>query len=81
MKQHLCPQCGGKGYHWKRGHIISRRDASIIADINERGANCDDCGGSGIYYRLTAGEWVLVGFAGLLASIFVIQPLIRLWLD
>lgn len=42
-----CLHCEGRGYHWKRGEIISHRTGVAIADFHTRGATCEVCHGTG----------------------------------
>lgn len=46
-KSNICTDCGGKGFHWKEGKIISRRDGSEIATIRSTGPKCEACHGTG----------------------------------
>lgn len=64
----LCPECDGKGFHWKRGQILSRVDGSVVADTSTRGDMCVRCWGDGHYHRanMPAGaiiKGVLLGLA------------------
>lgn len=43
----LCLECGGKGFHWKPGVIVSKRTGEVIADIVEAGERCESCSGTG----------------------------------
>ncbi len=41
-----CQDCGGRGFHWKHGTIISRMGVPI-ADTYQRGGGCLTCFGTG----------------------------------
>lgn len=43
----LCLTCDGKGYLWKHGKIISRRDGSEVAHTYAKGDACLTCFGTG----------------------------------
>ena len=43
----VCTECGGKGFHWKEGKILSRRDGSEVATLYSEGPKCEACHGTG----------------------------------
>ena len=43
----ICNECGGKGFHWKHGKILSHRDHSEIATLHSVGPKCEACHGTG----------------------------------
>lgn len=47
MSRSNCPECGGKGFKWIEGKIISRKDGKEIATTHRNGGTCPRCGGTG----------------------------------
>jgi RecJ-like exonuclease len=47
VSSNRCAVCGGKGFHWKPGKIISKRDGSELANIYSYGDKCETCNGTG----------------------------------
>jgi hypothetical protein len=79
MKNDLCTDCGGKGYYW---NVDKMADPSgrHIADVYRQGRTCTHCGGSG-RNRLNPWVWVVLLVAALVATAFVIQPVLHLLFD
>ena len=74
-----CPACQGRGFQWKQGKILSRRDGSEVAHTYTRGDACLKCYGSGIDSRLVMSLkgilWGAVCCLPLLALLWFIMQL------
>lgn len=80
MKSTLCTSCDGRGFDWKQGEIISRRDGSSVATTYTQGDDCKACGGSGKcgLGPMSKALWLLLA---LVVTAFIIQPALHLIFD
>jgi hypothetical protein len=79
VKNNLCPQCSGRGFHWiKEG--LAKRSGEYLATTYRQGEICSSCKGTG---HKPSDFWFIVWIivASLVATAFLIQPLLHLWLD
>lgn len=70
-----CMACGGKGFNWKVGKIVSRANSTEVATTYRQGPVCQVCHGTGKEgwpHRL----WVILALVALalVLTAFVIQP-------
>lgn len=78
IKGNLCPHCGGKGFNWQVGKIISQRDNSEVATTYKQGPNCEHCDGTGqVFFRLSIFGWLIVAALALVVLAFGISPLLH----
>lgn len=70
LATHVCPECDGRGFHWKDGHIFSRHDGSVVADIKTRGDMCVRCWGDGHYHRANMPAGPII--KGVLLGLFIL---------
>ena len=74
-RDNLCPHCGGKGFEWRKGHIIAH-DGTHLADTYTQGPICTHCGGSGELPSLWFAAFMAIA-VGLLVLAFILVPLGR----
>lgn len=72
--------CGGKGFHWKAGTIVSHADGSELATTYAQGPTCRKCRGTG-QTGLSMWGYVIAAVMALVLVAFVISPAIHLIFD
>ncbi len=78
MINKLCGYCGGKGFHWVAGDIVSRVDGTKLATTYREGPKCGACNGTGQHdHSLTIMAACAIAAALIAAAILLIGPLFK----
>lgn len=75
VTSNICTHCDGKGFHWKEGKILSRRDGSEVATTWTHGPKCEPCHGTGEAGPLLASRYFAYGVMALVAGLFAYHAL------
>ena len=77
MQNNLCTQCDGRGFYWRKHHVIDD-NGTVIDNTFRQGNTCRECNGSGVQPKIDGAWWFIALFlASAAITFFGIIPLIR----